>query len=245
MQVIDHPGTAVVGFGLLPYTGPKDKEYPMAAYLDKLASSEGVRLDTTHHPMFEHVLDQGETGTCVAHMGKHWERTAPVIQHARKKVDAMEIYRRTVLFDPWPQNDAPDWQFGTTLEALARYYRSIGMIKEWRHSEEEQEVGEFIALRAKDGRRLGASVWLALPFKRSMMQTDSKGFVKVSGSEQYWHATLASGYNVKGDYYRIANSWHRRWGVHGYYYLRGADMRSLLVEGGHATFALEVPLGLL
>src|SRR5688572_18696821 len=111
----------VKGFGLKIARDDRDNNFLMRAVL----RPTGYPAHRYYSPGKMLPLDQGETGTCVAHAWTAFLATAPV---KTTKFDHPYVsYRGIIGMDEFPENDfevtAPDdqLQFGTTIRAGAKY----------------------------------------------------------------------------------------------------------------------------
>src|SRR5688572_14129202 len=88
------------GLGRIHAPDERDTMYPMRAALPvgPLPSRKMWRFRGD-------VLDQGATGTCVAHAWVHFLRCAP-IQTGKPGYSAYELYRKVILLDEFPANDS-------------------------------------------------------------------------------------------------------------------------------------------
>lgn len=86
-------------------------------------------IKTKMHSMFYKELDQGATGTCVGHAGKHFMLLAPVIQTKPNwHPTAIDLYLAAAGRDIWSQNDNGDLKFGTSVLALMKALQDMGLI---------------------------------------------------------------------------------------------------------------------
>ena len=76
----------------------------------------------------------------------------------------------------------------------------------------------------------------------SMFDTDSNGYVKISGIVEGGHCVVLRGYLASEAAYVGDNSWGTSWGQSGSFKIKVADFGRLLLEDGEAVAAVELPL---
>jgi hypothetical protein len=87
------------GLGRLPAPDPQDAKYPMRAVLPR------EPLPAYRYWPRMSILDQEQTGTCVAHAWMSLHQGSPVRFKADAAFSAYDLYRRIVLQDEWAEND--------------------------------------------------------------------------------------------------------------------------------------------
>lgn len=188
-------------------------------------------------------LDQGQTGTCVAHGGKNFLLADPIVQVTRDGPPApYAMYREIVLLDEWSDNDweanAPDEQLqsGTSSRALCTWLRNNGYIAEYRRARNIDDMAEWVALHGP--------LLMGVPWYEGMLNVDSRGYIVRNGAPLGGHFVIIVGVNFDRRDFTIENSWGR-WGIAGTGRARISwmDMETIVfVEGGEAYAGLEVPL---
>lgn len=235
------------GLGWLPAPDPRDALHTIRSVMPNLTTPKIIRI-STRLAFFSSPLDQGQEGTCVGHGFKHWMMTAPVVSKAAQRPTAVELYLGALPRDEWSENDnPPDMQFGTSLNACAKYCRALGALDSWKHSENPDEVIDFLAgVDQETGQRVGGGVILGLPWKDTMWDTDEKGFLDVGGQEIGGHCVFGNWWNQRAEFMGGPNSWGRSFGPldrrgrrTGFWKLTKAALFRLFDEGAHAVMALE------
>ena len=186
--------------------------------------------------MFRPPLDQGRTGTCVAHAWATWGWAGPIIE--RRRVLALrpyDFYRELVLLDEWPENDreahAPDahLQFGSSVRAGAKAARARGWLDSFGWATTADEVVRWLS---NVGPVVVGTLWLP-----SMSEPDKQGVVRVNRGQRPLggHSYAFTGYNHRQGLLRSPNSWGRG----GEFWIPAEDFDWLLSQDGEACTAVE------
>jgi len=225
------------GFGRIPVKDSRDARYPMRLALQP-APVPAYRYYATgvHLP-----LDQGHTGTCVAHAWTGFlyaslmmDKTAP---------SPFDTYRGIVAVDEFTDNDVEvtaadeDLQYGTSVRAGAQYLRTGGHLKSFVWSNSADEMALWL-LTGKGTIVLGTT-WY---WDMSDLQ---EGYAIPGGGVAGGHAYLCIGYNKKAQAFRCLNSWGPEFGEKGRFWIHHQDMEDLIQDDGEACAAVEqkvVPL---
>lgn len=226
-------------FGRREFDDPRDFQYPLRAALGQPEVLPRYNYWNYAYP----PLDQGDTGTCVAHGGKNFLLADPVVQVTRDGPPLpLEMYRQIVLLDEFADNDfeatAPDDQLqsGTTTRALCKWLLDRGYIQQYRRAMNVHDMAEWVALRGP--------LLVGIPWHEGMMRVDNRGYIARSGGWLGGHFVIYIGVNFDRQDFTIENSWGR-WGIEGTGRARiSFDHTSQLVfhDGGEAYAGLEVPL---
>lgn len=230
------------GLGFRPDDDPRDQNFPM-----KLRARVS-RRETRRWAYFDTPLDQGSTGTCVGHAGKHLLAAGPVIKSdIGDRPSAIEIYLEACKHDSWPENDHGDLQFGTSMNALGHALRGMGFINRWEHAYAVDEIADFLAGVDQYGKHVGGPVCLGLPWYTGMFETDAEGFIHVTGSPAGGHAICAFLWNESKAEIWGPNSWgnsfgkwHEKRGQDGYWRMSADTLHELLKRGGEAVMMKEI-----
>lgn len=193
------------------------------------------------------ILDQGETGTCVAHGFTSKVNAAPIMQ--KLPISTYDLYRKIVGVDEWAENDveatAPDSQLqsGTSVRAGAKTLVSMGYAQNYLWAESAGDVRAWML--AGFGGVVMGTTW-----RSGMMRTDAEGFVSFSGSDVGGHAYYINGWNdrVLHNGKRIAaargqNSWGRAWGQSGRFWIAMEDLEKAIADRGEACALTEQRVG--
>jgi hypothetical protein len=195
-------------------------------------------------------LNQGNTGTCVGHGIKHWMMSAPIVDTPEAEPSAFDLYRRFVLLDEWPDNDAeaaaPDagLQSGTSVRAGMKWLKAQGYLKEY--------------VRCYSATTIQAAVTTLTPvpvgtyWTEAMSEPTAEGLVRYDGTGIVGgHCYLCHWYDAARGLFLFQNSWGRTWGVdhptqgslkgrRGFFYIPGEDVEHLIRDDGEAWAAREV-----
>ena len=140
-----------------------------------------------------------------------------------------EIQKR----DPWPGGEYPGASpryAGTSVLAGVKTYRDKGFFSEFRWGFSMRDVQLGVG-------RNGPCV-IGVNWHTGMFDTDSNGFIHVTGQIEGGHCTLLRGVNVKEKYFLGTNSWGAEWGQNGDFKISFNDMEKLL-SGGEFVFFLN------
>lgn len=234
------------GFGRKIAPDSRDRRYLMRALLDPMRDQffpHGLPPGSRHY-FSGPILDQGNTGTCVAHGLAGKVMAAPIMQSLPMSI--YDFYRKIVPNDEWPDNDseatAPDDQLqgGTSVRAGAKTLVDMGYAKSYVWAESAEDVRAWI-LGGFGGVVIG--VW----WKTDMMDTDSEGFISYTGKNEGGHCVYINGWNDhvshKGHVVaagRGPNSWGRSWGQSGRFWIPMDDLDKAIKDDGEAVALTEV-----
>lgn len=233
------------GFGRIIATDPRDSLFPMRAMLDQMRDEffpRGIPSGSRHY-FSGAILDQGETGTCVAHGWTSKIHAAPLMQ--KMNLTPFDFYRRIVTIDEWTDNDfeanASDnlLQSGTSVRAGAKMLVQLGYAKQYLWAESAEDVRAWIL--AGFGGVVFGTWW-----KSNMMQTDTEGFVGYTGNNVGGHAYYGNGWNDRVPHngqkvpaVRCQQSWGGAWGQRGRFWMTMEDLDLAIREGGEACALTE------
>jgi hypothetical protein len=215
------------GLGRLPAPDARDSGFPMRAAM----RAAPTRTSYTW-AYFRQPLDQGDTGTCVGHAWRHWLETAPIICPRDREPRATTIYLEAALRDPWPDNDAGDLAFGTSVRAGAQALQARGHVGAYVWATDAGTVRDFVLT--------SGAVVLGTDWYERFDAPDRSGTVRIDGRVRGGHAYLCLGYSSARGAFRCLNSWGRGYGQNGRFWLPGEALEKLLADGGEACAAAEV-----
>jgi len=219
------------GFGRIAEPDPRDSRYPMRLML-RPAPVPSYRYYRTgkHLP-----LDQGQTGTCVAHAWTGFLYAALMMD---KTADSpFDLYRGIVAMDEFPDNDFEateandNLQFGTSVRAGAQYLRTKGHLKNFVWSTSADEMALWL-LTGKGTIVLGTNWYWDMGELKN-------GYAVPGGGIAGGHAYLCVGYSKKAQAFRCLNSWGAEFGDKGLFWIHHVDMEQLIHEDGEACAAVE------
>jgi hypothetical protein len=226
----------------------RDANFPMRLMLDPLREQffpRGLPEGTRHYRPGPR-LDQGKTGTCIAHGWTGKVMGAPIMQ--RVPMTPYDLYRQIVQVDEWPDNDheatAPDTglQLGTSVRAGAKVLQRLGLISNYLWAESVEDV------RAWHLAGFGGCV-IGVSWSRDMFRTDPDGFISYTGQVDGGHCVYTTGWNDHVKHHgqftravRFQQSWTLPWGDKGSgrAWISEADLAKLMVDDGEVCAAVEV-----
>lgn len=231
-------------FGRREAPDPRDANFPMRRMLHPLMAEffpRGIPPGSRHY-FAGKVLDQGATGTCVAHAWCSKVNAAPIMQ--KMSVTPYDFYRRIVTVDEWPDNDFEsvaidaDLQGGTSVRAGAKVLTDMGFAQSYVWAQSAEDVRAWI-LSGFGGIVFGTD------WKSGMMQTDTEGFISATGGDMGGHAWYLNGWNdrvkYRGRYVRAGRgqqSWGP-WGQKGRFWILEDDIEKLIQARGEACALTE------
>jgi hypothetical protein len=228
------------GYGRLEAPDPRDANFPVQAALQDVAPAE-LPMSRNYYLPPNLPLDQGRTGTCVAHAWNAYLHAAPLT--CDSPLSPYDLYRKIVLVDEWPDNDfeatAPQkrLQFGTSVRAGAKVLRELGHLAHFFWALSAEQAGQFI-LSGKGGVVVGTLVY------NSMRETRADGLMVVDPTSGVagGHAWFLYGYNRRTRLFRGLYSYGKTWGKKGRLLVQHDALDHLITNRGEACCAVEQPL---
>lgn len=176
-------------------------------------------------------LDQGNTGTCVAHAWVHMLENSPITRPGT--VDPMAMYDEIVKVDEWTENDNDTArQFGTSIRAGAKIAQQRGYISEYRWAFDLATALRWLLTQGP--------VVIGVNWYTGMFYPDADNFIEATGQVEGGHAVVLDGINMKQGKVRGLNSWGPEWGDEGKFYMTFDTFAKLITERGEVCMALEV-----
>lgn len=223
------------GFGRIHVPDARDASYPMRAAL-----RPGVLPNSRYYVTGPKLpLDQGQTGTCVAHAWTGFLLSAPLM--CKDAPSAFDTYRGIVAVDEFSDNDfeatAPNdqLQYGSSIRGGAKYLQSQGRLASYVWAESTEDMARWLLT----GR---GTITLGTDWHWNMSDLDAKGVAHLGGGIAGGHAYLCIGYSRVRKMFRCLNSWGMSFGSHGRFWIEEDDMGVLLSAQGEACAAVEQPL---
>jgi hypothetical protein len=232
-------------FGRLVAPDERDKNYPMRLMLERARDQffpKGVPPGSRHYRPSPRILDQGNTGTCVAHGVTSYIEAPPFMQ--RLPLAPYDFYRKIVGMDEFPENDfeasAPDLalQSGTSVRAGLEAARSLGFIANYLWAESPEDARAWLLMFSG---LVAGTTW-----KSGMMSTDIDGFVSYDGQDEGGHCFYIGGVNDhvrhNGKIVRAVRgqqSWGD-WGQGGRFWIELDDLGKMLQDGGEFAAPTEI-----
>jgi hypothetical protein len=229
----------VPGLGRLIAKDPRDHQFRLAAH--PLASAVVSRKSKTWS-IFVKPLDQGNTGTCVAHAWKGRLLAAPVIHRQTEEPSPFQLYDECIKLDEWTENDVdPDRQYGTSVRAGAKALVARGLISEYRWTDQVDEAADWISGVDSEGNFVGGPVVIGVNFYYSMFTLDTGGYMRIEPDTTLagGHCMLLIGWDQKRGRFRGLNSWSSSWGQNGRFWLDGETAQRLFSENGEVCIPTE------
>lgn len=195
-------------------------------------------------------LDQGETGTCVAHAAVHFIHASP-LRHV-EFLNAIALYREIVLLDEYPDNDheaqilsGAEMQFGSSGTGGAKALEKRGLISEYLWA---GRLTDAITWTLTRGPVMVGTNWYP-----SMFQPDDEGFVRITPGQRPagGHEWLLRGVDTKREVGFCVNSWGPEWNANardrqgrptcrpGHFLIDLTTLGRLFGEDGDAVSAIE------
>src|SRR5688572_17589275 len=153
----------------------------------------GLPAGTRHYPQGP-VLDQGSTGTCVAHAWCGWAYGAPLMTKPAGLPTPFNLYREIVKNDEWSSNDheatGPDdvLQSGTSVRAGVKTLQRRGHVKSYLWASGVDDV------RAWHLAGFGGVV-LGTTWHDGMMTADGDEVLHATGAALGGHAYKTTGWS--------------------------------------------------
>jgi len=221
------------GLGRIYIPDPNDKQYPMRAALRPRALPERRYYQTGRHL----PLDQGKTGTCVAHAWTAFLYAA--LTMSKTAPSPFDTYREIVKIDEFEDNDgeanAPNnqLQYGTSVRAGAKVLQARGDLVSYVWSKSADEMAAW--LLSGHGTIVLGTTWYW------DMGDLKDGYAYPTGGVAGGHSYLCIGYNRKVKAFRCLNSWGPEFGDNGRFWIMHHDMDKLVKEeDGEACAATQV-----
>lgn len=174
-------------------------------------------------------LDQGVEGACTGFGHEHVRALSPYPQQTSDAI-AKGVYYEARRQDEWAGEDYE----GSSVNGAMRAGRLLGMIQNWFWCYSLPELDHALSYHGA----VEAGTW----WWSGMWNTDSEGFLSVTGERVGGHAYAVAGYAVRDGRkaYRIENSWGRGWGQDGGAWISEFDMAVLLNEDGEFACPIKV-----
>jgi hypothetical protein len=216
------------GFGRLISLDKRDELHPMRKLMRPATTLPESRI---WHSKRAYVLNQGATPHCVGFAWATFLEASPYA-HQLTNADGDRFYSLAQTLDEWP-GPPPDYE-GTSTRAGAKALQSLGLIDgEYVWAFDEAAVWNYVLAR---GPVVSGTTWLT-----GMMDTDSKGYVKLTGGEEGGHDWCTIGASKSRQAYRAQQTWGTDWGQSGRFWIKREDYKTLLETlGGDCCSATEV-----
>lgn len=217
--------------GRLQVVDQRDRDYPAAALRQgEPTDEEGqVAVDRGWRYWWAEGWwgDQGSLPHCVAFAALHALEDGPITWAPRAPgagpvMDTGLLYREAQNRDEWPGSNYD----GTSARGAAAYLLERGLITGYRWD-------WTMAAMAQTLLRVGPvmfGTWWFTGMDKPTAATDY--VVRPTGTARGGHEVLANGINLHRGLVRFKNSWGRRWGKAGHFYMTIEDVAFLLERAG-------------
>lgn len=174
-------------------------------------------------------LDQGREGACTGFGAEHARALSPKSRPTNNDL-ARLVYYNARKEDEWPGEDYE----GSSVNGAMRAERSMGLIKSWMWARTVNEAKHGVSYHAAGE---GGFWWWT-----GMFDTDSDGFIHVTGYKEGGHALAYAGYEPWNGTvrHRLENSWGSSWGDNGGCWITEFDLMQLLNDDGELAFPQKV-----
>jgi hypothetical protein len=180
------------------------------------------------------VLDQQDIGACTGFSLAQllnctkFHRSRPKRRYLDARA-AYDLYSVATELDQW-EGTWPPSDSGSSGLAVAKAGVRLGYLSSYTHAFGLYQAVEALSI---------SPVITGTNWYDGMYDTDSKGFVSLSGDVVGGHEWLLIGANTRDGYLTGLNSWGPQWGLRGRFRIRIRDYDRLLHEQGDVT----VPIG--
>jgi hypothetical protein len=214
-----------IKFSRLKEFDERSRNYPIMALIPKGSKPRSYtwRCDLN--------LDQKNLPACVGFSWTHEAAARPYPVNGLNDAIAVGVYRRAQKLDDVPGENYE----GTSVLGGAKAAEEKKWLKEYRWGFSESDLCLAVGYH-------GPAV-LGINWYSGMMNPDSKGIVRPTGTLEGGHAILCNGVNVKNELYRLHNSWSSSWGINGDCFITRADMTKLLKEQGETCIPVVRLMG--
>jgi hypothetical protein len=172
-------------------------------------------------------LDQGREGACTGFAVAHEAAGRPAeVENITEDV-ARKLYYRAKQLDYWPGEDYE----GSSVLGAMKAGKEFGYYAEYRWAFGVRDLAIAVS-------RHGPAV-IGVNWYTGMFHPDTDGFIHATGELAGGHAILCHGFNVKGNYFKLHNSWGPAWGDNGECKISYDDMKKLLKEQGEAVIPVK------
>jgi hypothetical protein len=186
-----------------------------------------LTVKTIRHRRYGAILDQGQLGSCTGNALAGALNTVPlrVPKRVLHEVDAVKLYSLATTLDgdgtSYPPTDS-----GSSGLAVCQAGVKLGYLRSYAHAFGFDHYLTSLML---------TPVIIGVNWYEGFFNPDANGFISISGAVAGGHEIEVVGYDVKGQYSWVANSWGKTWGLKGYFKIPDPVMRRLLNEQGDVT----------
>lgn len=214
---------------------PDARDFPLAVKLMQLGVPVGVisEVDKRYWNQSNWWGDQGRSNACTGFSLVHLLEDGPTTHGGNNPIlDPYAAYQWANANDTWGKQGI--LHEGSTVRAAIQYAQKEGYIKEYHFTQDIKEVAATIL-------NVGPVVFGTL-WKTEMFYPDKQGvltFPRDMNNVAGGHAYEVNGYNSKTRMYRGKQSWGRKWGATGNFYIHETNLAWLLENAGECALAIE------
>lgn len=205
---------------------PRSLDYPVSALLTPM-SLQVPKSQVWDCPL---QLDQKQTSACVGNGWTHLLACNPLPLPGLREDDAQKIYHLAQTLDNFPGTNYNGTSNLGGAKATKELYPNHLLAYRWIF-----KLEEMIATLGYIGPVVAAVNWYS-----SFYTPDKNGVVKLGGSRVGGHCFLVIGVDVSKRLFLCKNSWGKRWGKNGNFYISYSDMRQLIAEQGEFAVSTKI-----
>jgi len=210
-----------------------DRDFPMRKFTPRPPS------DLTHRFHWDNGWwgDQGETHQCVAYSWLHFLEDRPRGAPRRGNAPLLnprDIYCEAKRHDPWPGdcNTRPFYD-GTAVRAAAKVLMDRGYIERYEFAFDLHTIVDAVLTRS--------SVVVGTPWYEGMNTLTREGLARARGRNEGGHAYIINGVSKTRGMLRCKNSWGRKWGRQGRFWLDFETFDKLISDRSYGCVAVAPP----
>ncbi len=199
------------------------EEIPLGAQDFPLAGASDKRQTVFRQHRIGPIQDQGDEGICVGCTCQALLQADPIRQ---KPYDAREIYEAARKITKPPKGEE-----GAHLTSAILFLKNQGIVKE-----------DFWTLKADVAANYiftTSPIALSIPWHERMDTPESDGRCNPKGGVIGFHAVLGYSYDALKKRIWFQNSWGKKWGQNGCFYLTFKDFNTIMGKGGIACAVEE------
>jgi hypothetical protein len=214
----------------IPSPPSNSAAYPMRAVIPRRVEAKAVDWDLT--PDFP--LDQGSEGACVG-FGCSAELSAKPMQWPTGTPFANRLYDLARAEDRAMGYDFPD---GATVLGGLRAAKKLGLVQGYAWARTFEDIRDAVIAHG--------SVVMGTEWLTGMDSWDEHGVLSVTGSSRGGHCYTIVGYDpadpVRGEVFKIVNSWSNDWGIGGFAWIPADGVRYLFEANGEAAIVTDTEI---
>jgi hypothetical protein len=228
-------------FDRIPSQDTRNDDYPVSLLWTKktdLGTMSSVPTISTKKWNDYAYLDQGPDGACVGFGISGELASDPEIVENITNATAHAVYLNAQQIDEWPGGEypgaTPQYE-GTSVLAGAKVAQNQGYYTSYLWAKTENDMAATVS-------NFGPVV-IGVNWYEDMMDPDTDGYLRPTGSVVGGHCVVVIGINAEEDYYTIRNSWGQSWGDNGEAKISREDMAYLISQDGDVMKPTRVHIG--